>query len=451
MTQIHLDQAMQLVVALYQAGKYPEAQRLCRQILAGNPNHLEAMQALGATLNRLGAPEEAIEILQRAIHLQPNLPMLHAHLGAAFAAKLRFEDAIPEFRRAIECGADIAEIHSNLATACQYAHRFDEAIAAHRRALQLKPQEPEMHWNLGLALLTVGQFPEGWDEIEWRTKCKSQLLGRDFPQPQWNGQDLTGKTLLLHGEGGYGDSIQFVRYVPLLGNRGGRLILECQPPLLPLFADISGPELVMARGDPLPNFDYHISVASLPRIFKTDLTNIPATVPYLHAPPHYLERWRPRLTGPGLKVGLVWAGASFNPAGNLPRAANLDILIPFSQITGVQFFSLQKGPAAKLPLPPGMRMTDLSEELNDFADTAAVIENLDLVISIDTSVAHLAGALTKPAWVLLQYNADFRWLLDRTDSPWYPTMRLFRQTATGTDLTLITKVAAALNEWVKSR
>jgi hypothetical protein len=251
-------------------------------------------------------------------------------------------------------------------------------------------------------------------------------LDRGFTQPQWDGSDPAGKTILLHTEGGLGDAVNFVRLVPMATRHGGRFVLECQPTLISLFQGIPGVDQLVARGQPLPPFDYHLPLQGLPRILGITLQNIPNQVPYLTAPKDRAVSFAERTLNDGkLRVGLVWCGVMYNEADF--RSRTLDIFHPLMKLPGIRFFSLQKGDASAEIPPPDTDWVDFSNELKDFSDTAALVSIMDLVISVDTSVAHLAGALAKPVWVLIPTQSDFRWLLDRTDSPWYPTMRLFRQ------------------------
>jgi len=284
-------------------------------------------------------------------------------------------------------------------------------------------------------LLVRGDFLQGWEEYEWRWKTKDAAFPeRNFAQPQWDGSPLEGRTLLLHAEQGLGDAIQFIRYLPLVAQNGGNIVLECQPELQRLFQRMAPDLPVLAMGQALPAFDVHCPLMSLSRVFSTDLGNIPQTVPYLHADAAEAALWGERLAGLGssLKVALVWAG---NPTNKNDRKRSLKLasLAPLAEVPGVRFISLQKGDATAeaRTLPAGVALIDVAEDLKDFADTAALLANLDLVISVDTAVVHLAGAMGRPVWTLLPFAPDWRWLLGRADSPWYPTMRLFRQPAIG--------------------
>jgi len=271
---------------------------------------------------------------------------------------------------------------------------------------------------------------------------------RNFTKPQWDGRALEGRTLLLHAEQGLGDAIQFIRYLPLMSQRGGRIIIECYAELQRLFQIMAGRCQIVACGQPLPAFDLHCPLLSLPRVFGTTLSNIPHVVPYLHPDAEEARKWHHRLLWQSrlVNVGLAWMG---NPAHKNDRSRSIKLarLAPLGQVPGVRFFSLQKGEAAaetKTP-PSGMELVDWTQELKDFADTAGLIANLDLVIAVDTAVVHLAGAMGKPVWTLLPFVPDWRWLLEREDSPWYPTMRLFRQNSWGDWDSVITRVVDALS------
>jgi hypothetical protein len=321
----------------------------------------------------------------------------------------------------------------------------------------------------------MGQFAEGWEEFEWRLKVPHLNLSRAFAQPQWDGSDPTGKTILLHTEGGFGDALHFIRLLPQVTARGGRWLLECQPELIPLFQNIPGLKAIIPRGQNLPPFDLQIPLQSLPRLLSIRYNTIPNTVPYLQPATDRTKFWSTRILSVCLgstelaevsalsasavaiplpkfqstqtrkrRVGLVWAGS--NAKGDA-RTRHLEIFAPLAAVPNVQFFSLQKGPECTEPPPRGMDWTDFTAEISDFADTAAFIQNLDLVITVDTSIAHLAGALAKPVWVVIPFQADFRWHEHRTDSPWYPTMRLFREPAPRDIATPIAEIVNALEEF----
>jgi hypothetical protein len=318
-------------------------------------------------------------------------------------------------------------------------------LAAHllfERALALAPDFPSAHWNDGLALLVTGDLANGFRQWRWNVPASKRFAARE-----WRGEPLGGATILIFAEQGFGDVIQFVRYLPLVTARGGRVVLEAPAELHRLLAGLDGVDRVIALGDPLPDFAWQCPLLNLPIAFGTELATIPASVPYLRADPGAVADWRRRLARPGLTVGLVWAG---RPEHKRDRHRSLPLaqLVPLASVEGVSYVALQKGPA----LAEAERLADrlpieiLSPLLEDFAATAAAIMALDLVISVDTSVAHLAGALGKPVWLLLPCAPDWRWLEARSDSPWYPTARLFRQTSSRRWESVVAEVAQALRE-----
>jgi tetratricopeptide (TPR) repeat protein len=426
-----------------------------RQAVALNPNLPEAQNNLGNALNDKGQLDQAIAAFRQAIAINPNLPEAHNNLGNALKSEGQLNEAIAAYRQAIALRPKFAGAHFNLGNALKDKAHFDDAIAAFRQAIALQPEFPTAHYNLALALLARGDFQPGWEEYEWRWKWKDFPFSvRNFVQPQWNGEPLDNRTILLHAEQGLGDAIQFIRYVPMVAHRGGKIIIECHDQLQRLFQPMAERFQIMTLGQPLPAFDFHCPLLSLPRVFQTDLASIPNTVPYLSAEPALVDAWSKKLGPPDgqLKIGLAWAG---NPQYSADGTRSLDLhqLAPLAAIQGVKFYSLQKGQAAeqaKNP-PPGLELVDLGPDLNDFADTAAVMSLLDLIIAADTSVPHLAGAMAKPVWVMLRSVPDFRWLLERDDSPWYPTMRLFRQKRSGDWDSAIASVVDELSVRIKNR
>jgi tetratricopeptide (TPR) repeat protein len=310
--------------------------------------------------------------------------------------------------------------------------KLDEAAACYRRALELRPDYADAHWNQSLLLLLTGDLERGWAKYEWRWKIK-QWSPRDFPQTLWDAQPLEGRTILLHAEQGLGDTIQFARYASLVKERGGAVIVECQRPLLSLLASCAGIDRLVGQGDELPPFDVQVPLLSLPGIFHTSLRDIPATVPYLFAHPSLVERWRQELGGiAGFKIGIAWRGSPIHK-NDRARSIPLSCFEPLAGLPDIHLFSLQKGAGTEelQDARDHFPVAELGSRLEDFMDTAAVLKNLDLVITCDTAVAHLAGALGVPVWVAIPFAPDWRWLLGRSDSPWYPTMRLFRQKKLG--------------------
>lgn len=315
----------------------------------------------------------------------------------------------------------------NRGSALRYLDRCDEAIASFDRAIELDPQLAEAHWNKGLLCLSIGDFARGWAGYEWRWRRHGEMQPREFAQPQWRGENLIG-----NAEQGFGDSIQFVRYLPLVAQNGAKIVLELPDSLMPLIEDIDGIDGKYRRGDLLPPFNVHCPLLSLPLAFGTTLASIPALVPYLLPPSARVEIWRKRLSHVDKpRIGLVWSGKPTHKNDH-NRSIALSLLEPLMSIPGVTFVSLQREyREVDLPVLDRLPILRLDEALTDFADTAAVIGELDLVIAVDTAVAHLAGAMAKPLWIMLPHIQDWRWMRGRADSPWYPTTRLFRQMQIG--------------------
>ncbi|HEY2134649.1 MAG TPA: tetratricopeptide repeat protein [Xanthobacteraceae bacterium] len=420
----------QLANLLRETQRFAESEASYRRVLALHPRHHQAHNNLGAALGELARFEEAGEHFRRAAEIKPDYAEAYANLAHALRATGRAEDAEAAGRRAIMLAPGFATAHLNLGLALQDLGRLDEALACFDRASHCQPGYPKAVVCEGMLHLLRGDLAAGWEKYEARWRI-GDLPPRDFAQPQWRGEPLGGRTILLHAEQGYGDAIQFLRYVPQVIARGGKVVVEIQQPLVGLAARIPG-IAVVARGEPLPGFDVHCPLLSLPLAFGTTLDSIPAAMPYLSAAPDRATAWRARIGGaPGLKVGLAWAGSAVH-RNDRNRSIPLDRLAPVLAVEGVTWFSLQAGPrAADLAGREGNGITDLAAELVDFGETAAAIAALDLVICADTAVAHLAGALGKPVWVMLPFAPDWRWLMERTDTPWYPSMRLFRQTRAG--------------------
>jgi tetratricopeptide (TPR) repeat protein len=458
-----------LANALRQKGLVDEALASYRQALRSRPNCAETYNNLGTALAELGRLDDAVACFQGALRINSSLAEVHNNLGEAVKRLDRLDEALVCFQRALQINPHFAAAHNNVGDALQRLGRVDEALPFFDRAIQLNPEFGLAHWNRALAWLLLGDFHRGWPEYEWRW-TQPRFVPRGFPQPLWDGSALDGKAILLHAEQGLGDSLQFIRYVPLVKERGGRVIVECQAELCRLFARLAGADQVLAHGSTLPAFDLHAPLGSLPGIFWAALAGIPSAVPYLRADPALAEHWRRELrqspnsevkksiSGIGhrasdLLVGIAWQG---NPAYGYDRQRSVPVtaFAPLADVEGIQFISLQKGPGADQlsGLAERFSVHDLGSRLDEaagpFMDTAAIVENLDLVISSDTAVPHLAGALGVPVWVALSAVPDWRWLLEREDSSWYPTMRLFRQTRSGCWDDVFTRMAEEVKSLV---
>jgi len=429
-------------------GEYGSAEISCRRAIELKPDFAIAHTNLGNALDGQGRSEEAVVSHRRSIELQPDLAGTYTNLGNALIHLRRIDEAIAAIERAIQLDPDSAVAHSNLAVALKIAGRFDEAIAVCRRAVELDHNSAQAHWNLGILLLARGDFQEGWQEYEWRTSNPILGLQNPFQEPRWNGENLRGKTILLYAEGGFGDAIQYARYAPMVAELGATVILQAQAELLPMFRPMPGISAAFARGEALPKFDLQSPLPSLPRVFGTTLQTIPQTVPYLFAPKEKIAEWSARFESDrNFKIGLIWSGHG-QPGES--RSRSLSLFAPLAEISGLTFYALQKGPESAQTAPPGFPLIRLGEDLKDFADTAAAMMHMDLIISVDTGTAHLAGALGRPVWTLIPSDSDYRWLRDHTDSPWYPMMRLFRQKPGESWPQVIPAITEALRQQVVS-
>jgi tetratricopeptide (TPR) repeat protein len=418
-------------LTLADLGRYEEAIDSYHKALAIKPKYADVHYKLGNALIAVGRFEEAIVSYHRALAIEPAWSKAHLNLGCSLQALSRHEEAINSYLRALAIDPDFAEAHNNLGMVLQAIGRYDEAIASYHKALAIKPDFAYAHKNLAFAALAMGDFEAGWTEYEWRWETAPGLADkRNFAQPSWFGaEDIAGKTILLHAEQGLGDTIQFVRYVPLVAMIGAVVILEVQKGLKALLSNLPGAMAIFERGDPLPSFDYQCPLMSLPLAFRTELANIPADIPYVFPDPARQAEWERRLPKRERpRIGLAWSGNP-NHQQDHNRSIPLQELVPLIEETGANFHVLQKEirPADFELLKSSRSLINHSDRLNDFADTAALVSLMDLVISVDTSLAHLAGAMGKPTWILLSFNADWRWRRAGPDNPWYPTARLFRQ------------------------
>jgi len=469
-----------VALALHQQGRLDQAAAQYQEILQSQPQHFEALQLLATVALQQKSPAIAVVLFNQALAINPRLPSALHNRGNALrdlkrpaealasydgALKMkpddvealsgrgnslndltRYEEALASFERALQLKPEHAEVLNNRGNTLQDLNRPGEALKSFERALQIRPDYAEAHWNEGLCRLLMGDFAGGWPKYEWRWKREpgSSSL-RNFAQPLWLGKEkLEGKTILLHAEQGLGDTIQFCRYVRQVAALGVRVVLEVQTPLKTLLQDLTGASLVLGRGERLPDFDFHCPLMSLPLALQVDKASISGSA-YLRSDPKKLAAWQARLgaTHPR-KVGLVWSGSAGHPHD---RSRSL-VLEDIRKLVTPQarYYCLQKEwRAAESPaLTSASGIEVLGDSLKDFSDTAAVVSLMDLVITVDTSVAHLAGAMGKEVWILLPFSPDWRWLLDRNDSPWYSSARLFRQPALGDWGSVLAQVQAAL-------
>jgi Flp pilus assembly protein TadD len=421
----YVDAYVNLGIALHLAGRVQEAIQSYQKAAGLQPSNIQVWNYLGTAQFESGMFDDALKSYAQAVALRPSAE-LHNNIGLVLQRLGRMEEAIDEHRKALAMKADFAEALTALGTALQIKGNLAEAIVLHREAIAVSPDYPEAHLNLAFMLLAEGNFAEGWREYEWRRRRKSGVE-RKFESfcPEWHGEELVGKRILITAEQGLGDSINFVRSIPMLADRGARVFLECYAELRRLFETVRGVEKLLDWGNTGGEFDFYCPMASLPLAFGTTVESIPSDVPYLKADPVLTERWSKRVqaTGAGMKVGLAWAGRA-EQVNNYNRSIPANLLSPLGEVPEVQYFSLQKERVGT----PDFPIIDWTREFTDLADTAALMENLDLVITVDSAVAHLAGAIGHPVWVLLAHQTDFRWMLKREDNPWYPSLRLFRQT-----------------------
>lgn len=415
---------------LLQMGKVAQARADCEQALALQPNLAAVHATLGAALCEQRHFDEALQSYERAIVLAPKMFEAQNGRGVVFLRQGRAEEALAVNDRVIG-GNPNAETWNDRGAILYMLRRYDEALAAYDTALSLLPNYGDAYWNKSLLLLLLGRYEEGWKLYEWRWRSRSLAHAeRNFTQPLWKGEDLTGKVVLLHAEQGLGDALQFARYVPLVAARGGKVFLEVPEPLTGLLSRLDSRVAVIARGASLPHFDVQCPLMSLPAAFGTTVETIPATVPYLSAAPDYVARWSSKL-GPRVKlrVGLTWAGRP-NYANDCTRSMSPETVSPLLDID-CDFHCLQRDitSADRAWLDAHPQVRSYGETIATFEDAAALTALMDVVITVDTASAHLAGALGKPTDVLLPFSPDFRWLTDRSDSPWYPTAQLFRQSA----------------------
>ncbi len=405
-----------------------------------DPDAVDALSNLGLALSIKGRHDKAIIPLERAVNLEPHTPSTHCNLGAVLQKMGRTGDAARCFEHAIEVAPGDAKAWSNLGNARQDQLRLDEACTAHARAADLAPNDADIHWNRAMTLLLSGDFAEGFAAYEWRRRTANHAPPA-HESPRWDGNDPNGQRLLLISEQGFGDAIQFIRYGRLLQQRGAEIVVQCHPKLVNLFATLDGPPMVIPTGAALPLVDAHVPLMSLPHLFKTTDATVPAEVPYLRPPPNTLTPPEPTSRP---CIGLCWTGNPDHP-DNVQRSCPFDAFGPLIARAGIEWRSLQFGPAAAEA--KGLITDDPEWKacLDGFANTAAALQALNLVITIDTVTAHLAGAMGLPVWLMLKHAPDWRWMTGRADSPWYPTMRLFRQKTPGDWSGVIKQINTALD------
>lgn len=487
--KLHYDYAK----ALVQQKRYNEALLAFKQCIQIKPDFAEAHYRIGNIYLKCGDNNQAVKAFRNALALKPDLSEALIYLGIALINKGdfaeaqtfytqihaanqnnprivndygmllyyqgKFKNSIHMFERALSLKPDYVDALSNIGVALRSFGQLKKAISILEQVIAMKKHEHEAdyHKNLGMTLLADGQLKRGWREFEWRLKLPQMAhLQQGMTKPRWNGEVIKDAILLIRAEQGLGDTLQFCRYASRVAALGLRVIMEVQPGLPRLIRSLKGIEQVITVGDDLPDHDFYCPMMSLPKIFDTSIKTIPANIPYLSVTDEILAYWQKRLPDDSsrlLKVGMVWAG---NPrlhstalaAADRRRSISPELLVSLKDIDGIQFYSLQKeGP----PPPKDLNMITLIDDCHDFADTAALAANLDLIISVDTSVVHLAGALGKPVWVLNRFDSCWRWMYNRDDSPWYPTLRLFRQTTPGDWKNVVSRIKDALKQRMSSR
>jgi tetratricopeptide (TPR) repeat protein len=414
--------------------KLDEAAACYREAVALKPEYAEALANLGIVLAGQRKHDEAVACYKKALQLKPDYPEALVNLGNVLLEQGKPGEALAIYEQALQLHPDSAAAHDHRSQALLAQGKLDEALAGFGQAIHLRPDHAGARMGRALTLLLLGHFEEGWVEYEWRWKCK-EFSPWSYPQPPWDGSPLDGRTILLHAEQGLGDTLHFIRYAALVKERGGRVVVACQKPLLRLLASCPGIDQLVPYNEPLPDFDVHTPLLSLPRIFGTTLATVPANIPYLFADPALLGHWQRELSSyRTFRIGIAWQGNPDYP-GDAQRSFPLAQLAPLARVGGVQLLSLQKTHGMEQLRTAPFPVIDLGSRLDEtsgpFMDTAAVIKNLDLVICPNTALVHLAGALGVPVWLALPLNPEWRWLWNRADSPWYPTVRLFRQEQTG--------------------
>ena len=434
--------------------RYEEALAAYKNALSLKPDLENAWLGRGNAFAGLKRYDDALAAYDKALSIEPGLERAWLGRGNVFYDLKRCDEAFAAYDKALALKPDLAEAWLGRGNVFRELKRFDDAFAAYDKALALEPAFAQAHYNEGLLRLSLGEMELGWTKCEYRWEVQQFRAGkRNFLQPLWLGDnDIKEKIILLHAEQGLGDTLLACRYIPKVAALGAQVILEVQSPLKSLLEGFEGVSVLIGRGEAMPHFDAHCPLMSLPLAFGTTIETIPSMVPYITVRDNAVEKWRSKLSAQKLKVGIAWAG---NPdfGGDRDRSILLKNILPVTRIDGIECFSLQKdlrtGDDEVLDANPYIVRVD--KEINDFQDTAAIMMCLDLVISSDTSIVNLAGALGRSVWVLLPFISDWRWLLDRNDTPWYPTARLFRQAKMGDWITVLDDVCTALKQLVDHR
>ncbi len=415
---------------LFNQGHLDAAQFHFQEAIRLQPDDAHAYGNLGNVLQVQKKWEDALACYQKVLQLWPDCASVYGNMGNIYFAQDKFEEAMTCYQQVLRIQPEDAQTFRQMGHLSLAQNNLEAALQHCRQALHLQPNNAEIHFSSAMILLKSGFLREGWQAHEWRMGTRDIII--ELPRPRWDGTPLLGRRLLVHWEQGFGDTLQFIRYLSLI--KGGTVILVCQPALVTLLDKVAGVHklIVVNEAQELSQvaFDVWTPLLSLPNLFATTLETIPAHVPYLYPDWKKVEKWRSRFSYQQLNVGIVWAGSPGHENDG-KRSCSLTHFAPLAKLSSLALFSLQKGDAAGQLVPEGLHLTSLTQELTDFSETAAVIACLDLVISVDTAVAHLAGAMGKPVWVLLPFASDWRWLMNREDSPWYPTMRLFRQQRLG--------------------
>ncbi|MCF8067713.1 MAG: tetratricopeptide repeat-containing glycosyltransferase family protein [Desulfobacterales bacterium] len=486
---VPIPETLENAIAHHREGRFEEAVAIYRSILQIEPNNPDALHLFGVVAHQKGRPDFALTLMGRAIKQSPKIPLYHSNIGLVYQALDNWDLAVESFLEAIRLQPDYAEAYCNLGAAMSEKGHLETAIEQYKRAIAFNPFYTEAYNNLGVALkckgdlesarthfdkaiqlnpgfavayinrasinLLLGNFLDGWNDFEWRImhadwKYTYPIL---YDKPCWDGKPFHGKRLLIQEEQGIGDTLQFIRYLPMVKALGGTVIFETVKSLKGLLQFFPGiDELTSCNfdGKPETDFDLYIHHLSLPKLFGTTLETIPAAVPYIFANPLYAAYWEKLLKGTDFKVGIVWAGRPEH-TNDHNRSCGLKYFEPLFTLPGIKIYGLQKGTAALEANNPLYQdiFVNFDEKFKDFNDTAGAIHNLDLVISVDTSVAHLAGAMGKPVWLLLPFSPDWRWMVGRDESPWYPSMRLFRQPRNGNWGSVFKKVESELKKTLR--